>query len=98
MRIVMNGKRLHIRPLLEGLLSYEMLSQVLKSTEFANARPGFEVLQSKLEQLGVSPGQVLIGLEATSRYGENLYLFLENHGLSVVLTTSSVMATWHICS
>ena len=26
MRIVMNGKRLHIRPLLEGLLSYEMLS------------------------------------------------------------------------
>ena len=30
MRIVMNGKHLHIRPLLEGLLSYEMLSKSIK--------------------------------------------------------------------
>ena len=60
-------------------------SQVIKSTEFANARPGFEVLHSKLVQLGVPPEQVLIGLEATSRYGENLYLFLENQGYQLCL-------------
>ena len=60
-------------------------SQVIKSTEFANARPGFEVLHSKLVQLGVPPEQVLIGLEATSRYGENLYLFLEAQGYQLCL-------------
>ena len=60
-------------------------SQVIKSTEFANARPGFELLQRKLEHLDVPPAQVLIGLEATSRYGENLYLFLENQGYQLCL-------------
>ncbi len=55
-------------------------SQVIKSTEFANTRPGFELLQSKLAQLGVPAERVLIGLEATSRYGENLYQFLDSHG------------------
>jgi len=60
-------------------------SQVIKSTEFANARPGFELVQRKLEQLDVPAAQVLIGLEATSRYGENLYLFLENQGYQLCL-------------
>ena len=55
-------------------------SQVIKPTSFANARSGFEVLQSKLAQLHVPAGRVLIGLEATCRYGENLYQFLEGQG------------------
>ena len=29
--------------------------------------------KSLLQQLGVAPDRILIGLEATSRYGENLY-------------------------
>lgn len=31
------------------------------------------------------PRQILVGLEATSRYGENLYQFLENHGYRLCL-------------
>ena len=57
----------------------------LKSTEFANTRPGFELLQSHLVQLGVPAAHILIGLEATSRYGENLYRFLEVHGYQLCL-------------
>ena len=60
-------------------------SQVIKPTEFANAPTGFGMLQEKLEQLGVPPEQVLIGLEATSRYGENLYHFLESRGYQLCL-------------
>jgi hypothetical protein len=55
-------------------------SQVIKPTEFANAMPGFSLLQKHLELLGVAPDQILIGIEATSRYGENLYHFLEQRG------------------
>jgi len=60
-------------------------SQVIKPTEFANAMPGFTFLHEKLERLGVAPSQVLIGLEATSRYGEHLYRFLESQGYQVCL-------------
>jgi len=60
-------------------------SQVIRPTEFANAPAGFGVLQEKLEQLGVPPAEVLIGLEATSRYGENLYHFLEGRGYQLCL-------------
>jgi transposase len=60
-------------------------SQVLKSTAFANARAGFELLQSHLGQLGVPAADILIGLEATSRYGENLHRFLEAQGYQVCL-------------
>ncbi len=60
-------------------------SQVIKPTDFANAVSGFRFLLSKLEQLEVSPCHILIGLEATSRYGENLYHFLERHGYQLCL-------------
>jgi transposase len=52
----------------------------MKPTEFPNAMPGFTFLQEKLEALGVQSHHMLIGLEATSRYGENLYRFLEHRG------------------
>ena len=51
----------------------------------ANAPAGFAVLLDKLERLGVSPEQVLIGLEATSRYGENLYRLLDSRGYQLCL-------------
>ncbi len=59
--------------------------QVIKPMEFANAPAGFGVLQEKLAQFGVPAEQVLIGLEATSRYGENLYHFLESRGYQLCL-------------
>src|SRR5207245_582715 len=60
-------------------------SQVLKPAAFANAATGFDVLREQLESLGVPAEQILIGLEATSRYGENLYHFLERQGYQVCL-------------
>ena len=60
--------------------SNQIRERRLKSTKFANARAGFELLQSHLVQLGVPAAHILIGLEATSRYGENLYRFLEAQG------------------
>jgi hypothetical protein len=43
------------------------------ATPFATTLAGFSTLFARLDDLGVSPGQVLIGLEATSRAGENLF-------------------------
>jgi transposase len=61
------------------------LHDLVVKHEFVNTRPGFELLQSKLAQLAVQARQMLIGLEATSRYGENLYHFLENQGYQLCL-------------
>ncbi len=58
---------------------------VFKPTGFANAASGFAFLIEKLEALGVSAHHILIGLEATSRYGENLYHFLESRGYQLCL-------------
>src|SRR5258708_33624725 len=46
--------------------------QVIKSTPFANTLQGFDWLFERLEGLGVTPPELLVGLEATSRYGEIL--------------------------
>jgi len=47
---------------------------------FANAKEGWQVWEEKLSRLDASPSQILIGMEATSRYGENLYHELEQRG------------------
>jgi transposase len=60
-------------------------SQVIKPTDFANAPAGFAVLLDKLERLGVPAHQILMGLEATSRYEENLYRLLESRGYQLCL-------------
>jgi len=62
-------------------------SQVIKPTEFANDPTGFALLLTKLERLGVPPDQMLLGLDATSRYGENLYRFLQEQGVDCVCCT-----------
>jgi transposase len=58
---------------------------VIKPTELANAASGFALLQRRLVGLGVPPAQIAIGLEATSRYGENLFQFLQQHGYHLCL-------------
>ncbi len=56
-------------------------SQMIKPTEFANGTAGFGLLHKQLEQLGVSPHQILIGLEATfRRFLVRLYLLTEGTG------------------
>jgi transposase len=55
-------------------------SVVIKSITFANAREGWQIWEEKLNQLDAPAGQILIGMEATSRYGENLSHELEQRG------------------
>jgi len=60
-------------------------SVVVKPMSFANAKEGWQVLVEKLTQLDAAPDQILIGMEATSRYGENLYQELEQRGYRLCL-------------
>jgi len=59
--------------------------QVIKPSPFANKAEGFSSLFERLECLGASPEQILVGLEATSRYGENLYHAFFKRGYRVCL-------------
>src|SRR5260370_38823190 len=56
---------------------------VIKATSFANTLAGFDWLFKRLGGLGVAPKQLLVGLEATSRYGENLLQPLLKRGYQV---------------
>ena len=58
---------------------------LIKPTIMTNAAEGFEQLHEHLQQLAVAPDRILIALEATSRYGENLYHFLESQGYALCL-------------
>src|SRR5256714_15167258 len=59
--------------------------QVIKATAFANTLQGFDWLFERLEGLGVAPKQILVGLEATSRYEENLLQALLKRGSQACL-------------
>src|SRR4051794_16862040 len=54
-----------------------------KPGEFANTVVGFAALVEQLARLDVAPEQILVGLEVTSRYWENLYYFLVGQGYRV---------------
>ena len=58
---------------------------MVKPTEVANHDTGFVQLHTSLSRLGVPPQHILIGLEATSRYSENLYQFLKAQGYVLCL-------------
>lgn len=58
---------------------------VLKPRELANAASGFHQLQSQLARLDADPAHIVVGLEATSRYGENLLHFLHQQGYHLCL-------------
>jgi transposase len=58
---------------------------VFKPFEFSNAAAGFTQLADKLTRLSAQPAQIWIGLEATARYWENLYFFLEQQGYRLLL-------------
>ncbi len=56
-----------------------------KPTAVGTERAGFEQLDHSLRALGVESARILIGLEATSRYNENLYQFLADQGYTLCL-------------
>jgi len=60
-------------------------SVVVKPITFANTQEGWRVLEEKLGQLDAAPNQIVIGMEATSRYHENLYHELEQRGYQMRL-------------
>src|SRR6266704_1222794 len=59
-------------------------SVVAKAIRFANAREGWQVWEEKLGQLDATPSQILIGMEATSRYGEICITSWNNRGMCSV--------------
>ncbi len=59
--------------------------QIIKPSQFSNDARGFDWLFGHLKSLRVAPNQILVGLEATSRYGENLYHALLKAGYRVCL-------------
>ena len=59
--------------------------QVQKPSVFANTASGFQRLQDQLATLGVPAAQILIGMEATSRYGDALFHFLQQQGYQLCL-------------
>ncbi len=68
--------------------------QVIKPSPFANTVQGFGRLVERLEGLGVAPKQIVVGMEATSRYGENLFQALLNHGYQACLLVLVCGAKW----
>ena len=58
---------------------------VLKPFAIANAGPGFDHLHQQVAPLPCSPAEIVIGLEATGRYWEHVYYFLQQRGYRLVL-------------
>jgi transposase len=68
-----------------GCITRPDRSMVVKPTTFANAKEGWNRWKEKLSQLDAAPSQIVIGMEATSRYHENLYHELEQRGYQMRL-------------
>jgi transposase len=69
--------------------SYALLrpdkTPVGKPATFANTAVGFRALATRLDALTVPTEQILLGLEATGLYWENLYYFLQARGYQLLL-------------
>ncbi|MCA1598036.1 MAG: IS110 family transposase [Chloroflexi bacterium] len=58
---------------------------VRKPFAITNAADGFVRLDHQLAHLGCAPHEMIVGLEATGRYWENVYYFLQQRGYRLVL-------------
>jgi len=68
-----------------GCVTQPNKQMVVRPTAFANTKDGWNVLLARLEQLEADPNQIVIGMEATARYHENLYHELEQRGYQLRL-------------
>lgn len=59
---------------------------LIEPFKFTNDGDGFQMLVSKLNSLDAEPGSIIIGLESTAHYGDNLvrYLVAENFQVCVL--------------
>ena len=74
------AKRVHVCAVLD-----EDNSVMVKPFKFRNDEKGFEKLKVHLDQLGLDPSDILIGMEATGALFENLYRHLKSLEYPVVL-------------
>ncbi|WP_201386535.1 IS110 family transposase [Ktedonobacter sp. SOSP1-85] len=78
-----------------GCITRPNKSVVVKPTTFANAREGWNRWEERLSSLDAAPSQIVIGMEATSRYHENLYHELEQRGYQMRLLHPGQMHHFH---
>ena len=57
----------------------------VKSFTLENSPEGFQNLLQRLQELSIPQADLLIGMEATGNFWENLYSYLKEKGFSVVL-------------
>lgn len=57
----------------------------IRSSSFENSSQGFQSLWQQLQNLKIPQEDILIGMEATGCFWENLYSFLKEKGFSTVL-------------
>ena len=57
----------------------------VKSFTLENSPEGFQSLLQRLQELSIPQADLLIGMEATGNFWENLYSYLKGKGFSVVL-------------
>lgn len=57
----------------------------LKAFTLHNDKESLESLQGRFEALSISADNLLIGIEATGSFWENIYSFLKNKGFNIVL-------------
>ncbi len=50
--------------------------ELMKPFKFTNDGDGFQMQQSRLEELSCSGDSIIIGLESTAHYGDNLVRYL----------------------
>ena len=74
------AKRVHVCTILD-----EANNTIVKPFRFNNNSKGFKKLQVHLDQLGLEPSRILIGMEATGSLFENLYRYLKSLAYPVVL-------------
>jgi transposase len=67
---------------------------VFKAADFDNTRAGFEWLEAQLVNLKAAPTAILIGMEATARYWENLYGYLSERGYQLILLHPAQTHQW----
>jgi transposase len=69
---------------------------VIKPIIFANTRDGWNVFLERLERLEATPSQIAIGIEATSRYHENLYEERKRRGYQLRLLHPGQTHQFHL--
>lgn len=57
--------------------------ELMKPFRFTNAGDGFQMLHPRLEELFLSGDSIIIGLESTAHYGDNLVRYLVAYGYSM---------------